>query len=241
MRSMICRKGSWAPLLGMAILVCGALMTSARADVFRVDLQGTFTSELGGVISVPSPFATSFYINTTAAACAPSCVFQDSNPGGAPFVGYANAAISGLSTISLGGQTFSQANLFALFGGVPVVFNMPLTNGAAPLILMEFANSAGYVLDLGGVSCSPCSFANPNPLGWGQGTPGVVQPFPPFASGTVSVRVTGFAGTPGARQCHVTSVSALAHKYGGMAQAAIALKYSSVAALQADITLFCGS
>jgi len=56
MRSVIIRMIGWAPLLGMAILVCGALMNSARADVFRVDLQGTFTSQDGGVIRVPVAF-----------------------------------------------------------------------------------------------------------------------------------------------------------------------------------------
>lgn len=202
--------------------------------------RGTFTSNNGVPdITVPSPFATSFYIDTNAAACAPSCVFNDSNPGGAPFVGYVNATISGLSTISLGGQTFSQANLFNVFGPAAVVFTQPLTNGAAPLILMEFVNSAGYGLNFGSVSCSPspCSFANPHPLAVG-GAPVATNS---DASGTVSVRVTGFAGTPGAPQCHGQSMSALAHKFGGMAQAAIALKYSSVDALQADITVFCGS
>ena len=61
------------------------------------------------------------------------------------------------------------------------------------------------------------------------------------ASGVVSVRVTAFAGEPGSPQCHGQSVSALARKYGGMVQAASALNYSSVDALQADIALFCGS
>ena len=117
-------------------------------------------------------------------------------------------------------------------------FTQPLANGATPLILMEFNNGNGYSLNFGAVGCSPCTFANPSPLLWGTGPGGLA---PPNASGTLTVKVTGFAGKPGAPQCHGNSVTALAHKYGGMAQAAIALKYSSVDALQADITLFCGS
>ena len=59
-------------------------------------------------------------------------------------------------------------------------------------------------------------------------------------SGAVQAHVLGFAGTPGASNCHDQSTSALAHKYGGMSQAASALN-KSVKDLQADITLFCGS
>jgi hypothetical protein len=239
MRTVIRKEVRWATLIGGAILVCAALMSSARADVFRVDILGMFTVSVGGVITTPSPFATSFYIDTNAAACAPSCVFNDSNPGGAPFVGYVKASISGLSPITLGGQTFTQNDLFAVFAAAVVDFTQPLANGATPLILMEFNNSNGYSLNFGAVSCSPCTFANPSPLKWGIGPDIGIES--PNALGTLTVKVTGFAGQPGKPQCHGQSVSTLAHKYGGMAQAAIALKYSSVDALQADITLFCGS
>jgi len=156
---------------------------------------------MAGSYGFPSPFATSFYVDTNAAACAPSCVVQFSNPGGAPFFGYANASISGLSTISLGGQTFSQANLVDTFGEVPVAFNQPLANGAAPLIVMVFVNSTPYALEFGATTCSPCSFVNPNPLDWGNFVRGDFGT-PPFAFGTVTVRVTGFVGTPGSPQCH---------------------------------------
>jgi hypothetical protein len=49
-----------------------------------------------------------------------------------------------------------------------------------------------------------------------------------------------FAGTPGAANCHGKTVSALAQKYGGLASAAAALDYSSVAALQNAIASYCG-
>ena len=44
MRTVIRKEVRWATLIGAAILACGALMTSARAAVFRIDLQGTFTN-----------------------------------------------------------------------------------------------------------------------------------------------------------------------------------------------------
>ena len=52
---------------------------------------------------------------------------------------------------------------------------------------------------------------------------------------------SGFAGTPGAANCHGKSVSALAQQHGGMAAAASALGYESVKALQQAITAFCAS
>jgi hypothetical protein len=49
-----------------------------------------------------------------------------------------------------------------------------------------------------------------------------------------------FAGTPGKANCHGQSVSALARQYGGLNNAAAALGYSDVSALQGAIMAFCG-
>jgi hypothetical protein len=48
-------------------------------------------------------------------------------------------------------------------------------------------------------------------------------------------------GTPGQANCHGNVVSALASKYGGLSDAASALGYPSVGALQNAIKSFCGS
>ena len=48
-----------------------------------------------------------------------------------------------------------------------------------------------------------------------------------------------FAGTPGHANCHAASVSALSTTYGGMANAASALGYATVADLQTAIDNFC--
>jgi hypothetical protein len=50
-----------------------------------------------------------------------------------------------------------------------------------------------------------------------------------------------FAGTPGKANCHGQSVSALAKQYGGLNNAAAALGYSSVSALQDAILAYCQS
>lgn len=48
-----------------------------------------------------------------------------------------------------------------------------------------------------------------------------------------------FAGTPGKATCHGQTVSALALQYGGLGDAAVALGYSSVGALQNAISVYC--
>jgi YVTN family beta-propeller protein len=50
-----------------------------------------------------------------------------------------------------------------------------------------------------------------------------------------------FAGTPGKRQCHRKSVSALAETFGGLDAAAIALGFPTLQALQTAVHAFCGA
>jgi hypothetical protein len=47
------------------------------------------------------------------------------------------------------------------------------------------------------------------------------------------------AGTPGQANCHGKTVSAMALQFGGIAGAALTLGYSSTAALQDGIGVFC--
>ncbi|HEY8005848.1 MAG TPA: hypothetical protein VIE66_03360 [Methylocella sp.] len=49
------------------------------------------------------------------------------------------------------------------------------------------------------------------------------------------------AGTPGIPNCRGTTVSAMAHQFGGIKQAAVTLGYSSVRVLQNSITAFCSN
>src|SRR5262249_18832454 len=47
------------------------------------------------------------------------------------------------------------------------------------------------------------------------------------------------AGTPGERNCHGQTISALAHQFGGVREAASSLGVSSVKSLQNGLSLFC--
>lgn len=57
----------------------------------------------------------------------------------------------------------------------------------------------------------------------------------------ISLVTFGASGVPGKPSCHGKTVSDLAHQYGGMDNAASALGYSSVAALQSAVNRFCAS
>ena len=62
----------------------------------------------------------------------------------------------------------------------------------------------------------------------------------PVAFGLFIQPALKFAGVVGAKNCHGTSVSALATKFGGLNAAAAALGFSDVQALQDAIRAFCG-
>jgi hypothetical protein len=47
------------------------------------------------------------------------------------------------------------------------------------------------------------------------------------------------AGTPGLRNCHGKTISAMAHEFGGIKHAAVSLGFSSVHALQNGVSKFC--
>jgi hypothetical protein len=241
MRSVIRRKVRWVHLLGGAILVWAALMNSAHAAVFLVEIQGTVNSNSGfpGItVPPPLPLVLSFYINDAAMSCAPNCVTPIHTAGGGVIYAYSFQTITGFPTVTIGQEIFPPPPSASPVFGANIVFNQLISNGVSPLLSMVLTATDGVFLQFGvpppdivqtGFPPPPQPFAMENHAGTQD------------ATGQFAVRVVGFAGTPGSTQCHGTSVSALAHKYGGMAQAAVALGYSSVKALQADITLFCGS
>jgi hypothetical protein len=220
-------------LLGVAVLICasGACIESAMAQVFRVQITGTFTSarESPPVIPPGTPFVASFLVNASAAP-----VVHEIINGVLVVSGYADAAISGLS-MSAGGVAFTQGNIlgfsFSDGSNAAVLFSRDLSNGATPSIFMLLENaSAG--LGFGGLEClSSCQFQHT--LDFSNGSA--------LDTGTVSVQVVGFAGMPGASNCHGKSVSALSNQYGTLQAAATTLNYLSINALQANITMFCGS
>jgi hypothetical protein len=69
---------------------------------------------------------------------------------------------------------------------------------------------------------------------------GWLDGYPPFQTGAAWVFAKPvFAGTPGEENCHRQSVSALAWQFGGINNAAAALGFPSVQALQDAIETFC--
>ena len=223
--------------------MCAALMNSAHAAVFLVEIQGTVNSNSGfpGItVPPPLPLALSFYINDAAKSCAPNCVTPIPVIGGGVIYGYSFQTISGFPTITIGQDNYPPPPFAGPFGA-NIVFNQLISNGVSPLLSMVLLTADhAVVLSFGLVNQNQILIngfpAPPQQLNM-QNISGPAQ----FASGPFAVRVIGFAGTPGSTQCHDASTAALAHKYGSMPQAAVALGYSSVKALQADITLFCGS
>jgi hypothetical protein len=214
MRTVFRRKVRWVHLLGGAILVWAALMNSARADVFRVNLLGSYNSNTG-----PQTFATSFYIDNRAPACDPNCV---SSLAGGQW-SYKNTTIFGLAPFVVSGVSYNQTDFFIS----PFIVIGLLASGTSPLFSWEI---------------------NPGPVPNGEIILGqfnntFVQRFTFVLPvlGVVIASVLGFDGDPRTANCHGKSTSTLAHKYRGLREAAIALNYKSVSALQADIMLFCGS
>ncbi len=210
----------------------GTLLNSAMAEVYRVDLSGTFTSS-GGSIPPHTPFVGVFLVDTSAAA-----VQTESLPG-LTVTGYQDAAVTALS-ITAGGVTFTKADIqdrLAVADHTPVAvyFSAPLTNGATPGILMLVEKQTATV-GVGDSTCAGSCFFS-NSLTFTDFFDGLL-----VSMGTVAAHVTlQFSGTPGAAKCHGQSVSALSREYGELSDAATALGYASVPALQSAIKSFCGN
>jgi hypothetical protein len=210
MRSVIRRKVRWVHLLGGAILVWAALMNSARADVFRVNLLGSYNSNTG-----PQTFTTSFYIDNRAPACDPNCV---SSVGGGQW-SYKNTTIFGLATFVVSGVSYIQTDFLSSF----IVIGL-LASGTSPLF-------SWYI-------SPPVEPPTVIILGQFNNTFTQRDRYEVKNVGVVTASVLSFAGDPRTASCSGISTSTLAKKYGGLRQAAIALHYRSVSALQADIMLF---
>ena len=223
-----------ATFVASGLLLCASSgwVNPAVAQTFRVDVSGTFTSG--------TPFAVSFLVNTNAAPV------LHQNVQGLALTGYADAAISGFGGVNVEGLSFAQSDIqdrIALAGqpGAAVFFSQDLANGATPSIWMFLENLSGF-LEVGDVACGfasgpPCQFLNQLEVR-SQGFPNHVED---SGTETVSVQITGYAGTPGAKKCHGQSVNALSKQFGTLSAAADALGFASVTALQASITMFCGN
>ena len=218
-----------ATVLVGGILLCAGSgwVDPAVALIYRVDVSGTFQSG--------APFSVSFLLNTN------TTPVLHQNVQGLAVVGYADAAISGLS-VNVDGVSFAQSDIqdrVAVAGapGAAVFFSQDLANGATPSISMFLKNDNGE-LEIGGVVCGlasgpPCQFTNL--LLFEHSEPHRFED-----DGIVSVQVTGFTGIPGGPNCHAQSASGLSKQFGSLSATADALGFASIEALQNAITMFCG-
>jgi len=149
--------------------------------------------------------------------------------GGNPFAGLiadANGNLFG-TTIWLGalgyGTVFKIVKTASGYASTPtVLYNFDGTVGAAPY--------AGLIADANGNLFGATG-------GGGANDQGTVFEL----SGSGFVPPLRFTGVPGTANCNGVSTSTLARTYGGIAAAARALGYASVAALQSAIAAYCGN
>jgi uncharacterized repeat protein (TIGR03803 family) len=201
----------------------GSLIADAAGNLFG-------TTGGGGA----NGFGTVFEISKTAsgyASTATALVSFDGTNGSVPTAGPIADAVGNLfGTTGFGGANnagtvFRLARTASGYARTPTVLvsfcaQTNCTDGANPF--------AGLIADAGG-----------NLLGttFSGGLSGNGTVFEVGGSGFVVP--AAFDGRPGAPNCRGKSVSALAHKYHGLAAAAAALGYSSVAVLKNAITTFC--
>jgi len=114
-----------------------------------------------------------------------------------------------------------------------VIATVPVGLGAAGVAVTPDGNKV-YVANEGSNTVSVIDTATNTVIG---------SPIPvgdqPVAFGLFIQPALKFAGVPGAKNCHGTSVSALATKFGGLNAAAATLGFSDVQGLQDAIRAFC--
>jgi uncharacterized repeat protein (TIGR03803 family) len=153
----------------------------------------------------------------------------DGTNGAAPYSGLIADASGNLFGTTIGGGASGSGTVFKVaktssgYASTPITLvSFDGTNGAGPqsgLIADANGNLFGTTFEGGAI---------------GDGTV-----FELIGSGFVPPKQ--FAGTPGSAECTGKSISTLAKTYRGIAQAAQALGYDSVSALQNAIADFCGN
>lgn len=136
----------------------------------------------------------------------------------------------------------SKGNLFGTtsLGGASdfgTIFEIAKTAGgyaSTPALLVSFDGSNGAQPLAGLIADGKGNLFGTTYSGGASGYGTVFK-----VTGIGFVTPTEFPGTPGTLNCNGNSVSALSQTYGGLAQAAAALGYNSVTALQRAISAFC--
>ena len=99
-----------------------------------------------------------------------------------------------------------------------------MTPDSSKVYVANFEDDTASVIDTATNAVSATIPVGRTPIAFGN----FIQPRPKFA------------GTPGKSNCYGQSVSALARQYGWLNNAAAALSYRSVSALQGAIMAYCG-
>jgi uncharacterized repeat protein (TIGR03803 family) len=207
------------------------LITDTAGNLFGTTLNGGGVGGLGTVFEL----AKSGTLTTLYSFCA---LGGGSCPDGAgPQAGLLADASGNLFGTTVNGGSGVNAGPYR--GGT--VFELPKTaSGFASTLTTLYSFCAQ-----GGASCTdgqaPAGGLVADAAGnlFGTTSLGGVHGAPPNLAGTVFELSSPFAGTPGKANCHGSSVSALAKQYGGLNNAAAALGFASVQALQDAITAFC--
>jgi hypothetical protein len=137
-----------------------------------------------------------------------------SMPYGVAFACIAPFNAAGVANIDLTGTTLAVVDTFSVQGFLPA--------GSTTV-----SNNNQVVALTGGGFC-----------GWNAPAP-LFNPFNTNAGFNLQLTFISYAGTPGASNCHGTSISALTAQFGDLTTAAQALGFPTVQILQRDVSGFC--
>ena len=167
-------------------------------------------------------------VNTaTGYAAAPITLVSFNHTDGAtPYAGLIADANGSLFGTTLLGGMFGAGTAFKITKTATGYASMPITlvdfnnnSGGYPVVGL-FADETGHLFG----------------AAYSGGASGYGTVFEITRSGFVR-----FAGVTGSSNCHGVTISALATEYGGIANAASLLGYTSVRSLQSAVTAYCGS
>jgi uncharacterized repeat protein (TIGR03803 family) len=161
------------------------------------------------------------------------------------FNGYDGALPDGGLIADANGSLFGTtaaggASSFGLASGFGTVFEIVNTSSgyaSTPTTLVSFNGGSDGLEPIAGLIADASGNLFGTTYRGGASSAGTV--FEVTGSGFVPPRQ--FAGMPGSANCTGTSISTLAHTYGGIAHAASALGYASVTALESAVANYCGN
>jgi len=240
--------------LGVAVTPDGSKVYVANADLGTVSVIDTATNTVGATIPVGlrafgvavTPDGSKVYVTNTFGFPAPVSVIDTAtntiiartgdplqggsfgvavSPDGSK-VYVANGFGNTVSVIDTATNTVTATIFVRGFTSIGVA----VTPDGSKVYVANLASNTVSVIDTAANAVGPAIAVGNGPVAFGVfiQPPRAGQPPP------------SFAGVAGSANCHGTSVSALATKFGGLDAAAAALGFSNVQGLQDAIRAFCG-